>query len=89
MVFPFLEPHEMFSGGQGGYAHSRSECEDVALADRMLTTGRGQHQGLGASGNFGEVQARSLGERANGGVRAKATAGPACLPPEDPLSTQG
>lgn len=35
--FPFPEPHEMVGGGEGGSVHSRSECENLGLADKVLT----------------------------------------------------
>lgn len=56
MAFPFPEPHEKFSGREGGSTHSTSGCENSGLSDRMLTMRRGQHRGLGAPGNLGEVQ---------------------------------
>lgn len=57
-AFPFPGPHEKFSGGEREEhtAHSRSECENLSLADRRLTMRRGQHhRDLGAPGNLGEV----------------------------------
>lgn len=57
MVFPFPEPHEMFSGGEKEFTHSRSECENLGLADKMLAVRRGQHRDPGAPGNFDDVQA--------------------------------
>lgn len=56
VVFPFLEPHEMVSRGEGGYTHGRSECENLGLADKMLTMKRGQHWGLGLPSDLDEVQ---------------------------------
>lgn len=46
-VFPFPEPHEMASRGEGGCTHGRSECENLGLADKTQTMRRGN---TGASG---------------------------------------
>lgn len=46
-VFPFPEPHEMASRGEGGCTHGRSECENLGLADKTQTMRRGNTRALG------------------------------------------
>ena len=51
--FPSQEPHETVWGHKGERTHFRSGCENLCLADEVLSMRRGQRCGLGSSGRQG------------------------------------